>query len=111
MNQSDKFNTSSPIDGSILNIIGFYLILCFILCVVLNSILLLIFIRYKELRIPLNFFIITISICNLFGSLQFPFVIDSNFNHKYILSSKKFIIFSYLYFLIKDGQVHILDAF
>ena len=62
MNQSeyiDKFNTKSPINESILNIIGYYLIVCCFLCLLLNSILLLVFIRCKELRIPLNLFIIT----------------------------------------------------
>jgi hypothetical protein len=83
MNQTDEFNEISPLDDDLLNVIGYYLIACFCLCVLSNSVLLIIFIRYKELRVALNLFTITISICNLLSSIQFPFIIDSTFNHRY----------------------------
>ena len=80
---SQKYDAISPINEMILNITGIYMFFCFFLCVLLNSSLLLVFIRFKELlENPLNIFVASITICNLFGSIQFPFVIDSNFKHK-----------------------------
>jgi hypothetical protein len=79
----ENLNKTSPIDETTLNLIGIYLSICFLLCVSLNFLILLIFYKYKELRIPLNIFIITISACNLIASIQFPFEIYSNFQHKY----------------------------
>jgi len=58
---------SSPINSKILYTIGVYLCFVFVLCIFINAILLSVFARFKKL---------------LFGSIQFPFVIHSNFAHK-----------------------------
>lgn len=81
-------NTFSPIDKTILYAVGIYLIIVFILCIVLNSTLLLVFIRHRDLRAPINLLIITMTVFNLMGSVQFPFVIDANFKQRYIKSLK-----------------------
>lgn len=77
---------SIEIDGLTLKIVGSFLILSLILNVVLNSTLLLVFYRYRKLRTPVNMLIIVTTIFNLFGSVQFPFVIYSNIVNKYKLN-------------------------
>jgi hypothetical protein len=76
-------NHSSPISELWTRIFGFYLIIVFILCIILNSILLLVFYRNKELRIPFNMLIMFITSLNLLSTIQFPFVIHSSFSHKW----------------------------
>lgn len=75
-------NIKSPIDEQILNVVGAYLIITFFFCVVLNSLLLLVFIKYKKLRTPLNELIVVLTFVNLLGSIQFPLVIQSNLYHR-----------------------------
>jgi hypothetical protein len=73
----------SPIDPFILNIIGFYLCLTLFICLLFNTILLIIFIRFKELRNKFNIFIMGITTLNVIGSIEIPFVIYSSFKAKY----------------------------
>ena len=72
----------SPINSKILYTIGVYLCFVFVLCIFINGILLTVFARFKKLRTSLNKLIIVLTAINLFGSVQFPFVIHSNFAHK-----------------------------
>ena len=72
----------SPINKIILNIIGFYLIILFLLCILVNTKLLIIFVRFKQLHTSLNKLIIVLTLFNLLGSIQFPFLILSNFANK-----------------------------
>lgn len=72
----------SPINDTILTLIGIYLIAVFVLSVLINGLLLLIFIRNKDLVVPINIQIITMTVVNLFGSIQFPWVIHSHFNSR-----------------------------
>jgi hypothetical protein len=72
----------SPINSKILHTIGVYLIAVFLLCIFINALLLTIFARFKKLRTSLNKLIFVLTAINLFGSIQFPFVILSNFVHK-----------------------------
>ena len=74
----------SPINPITLNLIGVYLVIVFVLSVFINTILLYVFARFKQTRTALNKLIIVMTAINLFGSIQFPFVIQSNFAHKYI---------------------------
>lgn len=74
--------TLSPIGSITLKIIGFCLILNLILSLKFNALLLLTFIRCKKLRNKYNFFIITITIFNLIGCIEMPFVIHSSFKAK-----------------------------
>jgi hypothetical protein len=72
----------SPINGKILNTIGVFLFMIFLLCILVNTQLLVIFARFKQLRTSLNKLIIVLTAFNLLGSCVFPFVIHSNFVHK-----------------------------
>ncbi len=87
------FNQTSPFSSLYTNSFGIYLIIVFILCIILNSILLLVFYRNKELITPYNMLIIVITYLNLFSTPQFPFVIHSSFSQKWT-SSKYGCIFS-----------------
>ena len=86
----DKFN--SPLEPIILDAFAIFLTLIGIMCFSSNSYLAFIFIRYKELHTPLNVLIVAITLSNLSGSIQFPFVIYSNYNHKYIISCNYFLL-------------------
>lgn len=77
-----KADTISPINSIVLDFVGVYLIIVFLLCIVVNSLLLYVFVRYKKTRTALNKLIFIMTAFNLFGSIQFPFVIHSSFVHK-----------------------------
>lgn len=67
-----------------LRIIGVYCCLLFIASTISNSLLLWAFVRYKELRTPLNIFIIALVFFNLFGTIvELPFIVVSNLSCKY----------------------------
>jgi len=76
-------NVISPVNRHVLQISSIYLILILVLCISLNSFLLFIFYKHKQIRTPLNQIIIVMTIFNLIGSIQFPFVIDSFIAEKY----------------------------
>jgi hypothetical protein len=79
----DFENHSSPISEFWTRIFGIYLVVVFLLCILLNSTLLLVFYYNKELRIPFNMLIMVITSLNLLSTIQFPFVIHSTFSHKW----------------------------
>ena len=82
MNSSkiQNFNRPSPIECYKLQLIGVYCILMLMLAVCFNSLLLLVFVRYKSLRTMMNMFVLTNTLLNLVGSiLEFSLVIPSNF--------------------------------
>ena len=74
----------SPLDPLILNILGSFLLLAMLLGVILNSHLLYIFKKYKDLQTPINTFIIAITVLNLLGTIfELPWIIHSCFSHKW----------------------------
>jgi hypothetical protein len=74
----DLYEMQSSVDCGTLNIIGWYCIAVMILSVLLNSIILIVFVRYKEMRSPINTLVGSLTFLNLIGSvLEFPFVIIS----------------------------------
>ena len=75
-------NTISPINNKILDIVGVYLFIVFLMCIFVNILLLVIFIRFKQLRTSLNKLIMVLTGFNLFGSIQFPFLIHSHFAYE-----------------------------
>ena len=89
MNEKIKFDfqnktlTASTINSKILNMTGAYLVFTILLCLVVNTLLLDVFVRFKQLRTSLNKLIIVLTAFNLFGSIQFPLVIHSHFFHTY----------------------------
>ena len=80
--QLNRANTISPINFFLLDLVGVYLVIVFLLCVVVNSSLLYVFARFKKTRTTLNKLILIMTAFNLFGSIEFPFVIHSHFVHK-----------------------------
>lgn len=105
MYKEELLHLQSPLNETTLKIFGSYLIIMFMLCMVLNTVLLLIFILNKELRIPFNMTIIMITSINLLSTIQFPLVIHSSFSSKW--TSKKFgcILSGYIMYFV--GCVHV----
>ena len=50
---TDKIKIS-PINDLILNLVGVYLVIVFLLCIIVNTLLLVVFARFKQLRTTLN---------------------------------------------------------
>ena len=65
--------------------------------IVSNSLLLLVYIRFDNVRTPINKVICVMTIFNLFGCVQFPLVIYSYFVH---MSVKSCLALSCFYFLL-----------
>ena len=78
-------NVISPVNKHILTISVIYLILILFLSVILNTLLLVIYYTNKKIRTPLNQIIIIMTLFNLIGSIQFPFLIDSFMLKKYTI--------------------------
>ena len=72
----------SPLSPVLLDFIGSVLSFIFILCVMLNFIMLYVFMRYKEIRSSVNKLVMTVAVINLFSSFQFPYLIKSYFAHR-----------------------------
>jgi len=71
----------SPIDCWKLSFIATFVVVMLFLSVSSNSTLLFAFYNYKELRTPLNMFVIAMTVINLFGSIsEFTYIIVSNYS-------------------------------
>jgi hypothetical protein len=71
-------NVISPVNKHILTVSVIYLILILFLCVILNTLLLVVYYKHKKiLQTRLNQIIMIMTLFNLIGSIQFPFLIDS----------------------------------
>ncbi len=75
-------NKISPSNHFGLNLAGYYLIFVFLVGFLSNFILILVFLRYNLIKFSLNRLIFVMTVFNLIGTVQFPFVIVSNFEHK-----------------------------
>ena len=75
-------NKISPSNHFGLNLAGVYLVFVFLVGFLMNFILLLVFLRYNLYKASLNRLIFVMTVFNLIGTVQFPFVITSNFKHK-----------------------------
>jgi hypothetical protein len=74
----DPYGFISPVSCDKLHLIGIYCIIVMVLGIVFNSTILAVFLRYKEMRTPLNTLVGALTLLNLIGSfLEFPFVIIS----------------------------------
>jgi hypothetical protein len=101
----DLYNRVSPVTCWKLNIISFVFVLLFTSSFFINSILLWIFLKEKQLRTPLNSFVITFTVLSLVGSIiQGPIVIASNFFCRYFLKISNFLRYR-LRFLSTDQIV------
>ena len=103
-------NNKSPIDELTLNLVGIYLIICLVLCLVLNAILLLVFKRHKKLRTCLNMLILVMTVFNLVGSTEFPFMILNNFSDKWVWSELVCLITGFIHVFIGSFQSHSIAA-
>lgn len=106
----DEFD--SPLHPFLLNSSGVFLTLIGVTCFLSNAFLVVLFKRFKKLQTPLNVLIVVVTLSNLIGTLQFPFVIYSNFKHRYVyiyklklLTSWHILIFKYV-FLNCETFVH-----
>lgn len=85
-NLDSAFDTESPVDCFILHIIAYYLIGLFSLSFIFNVILIVVFYLNKDLRTPLNYFIIVIVMFNLFGTCtELPIVITSHLKCRFVI--------------------------
>lgn len=101
----------SPINCVVLNGIGFYM--CFLLSgvVLVNALLLLTFLNNKDLRQPINTFIIVITVLNLIGSVfEFPFVIGSTFSCRWIFGHSGCVLSAFLMYFVGCSSVYIMAA-
>ena len=108
---NNNFNQISPIEPIILDFYAYFLIIIFLLCVCCNSFLLISQSRYKELYSPsLNYLIIAITASNLFGSIQFPALIYSNFIRKWAFSKLFCHLIGWLMYFVGCMQVFLMAA-
>lgn len=76
----------SPISSVVLNGIGFYLCALMVASSIVNAILFLILVFVKELKNPINSFVLAITCLNFFGTVvELPFVIGSNFASRFLI--------------------------
>ena len=94
----------SPINDTVLYAIGIYLIIVFFSSILTNCMLLLIFIRNRDLVVPINLLIITMTGVNLFGTIQFPWVIHSHFNSRLVFKNNIY------FFQILKYKIQLLDG-
>jgi hypothetical protein len=107
----NNYNQISPIGPIILDIYAYFLTIIFLLCVSCNSFLLISQSRHKELYSPsLNYLIIAITASNLFGSLQFPVLIYSNFIRKWAFSKLLCHLVGWLMYFVGCMQVFLMAA-
>lgn len=101
----------SPIDCFICSSIAWYM--CFLLAatVTVNSFLLLTFLSSKQLRQPINTFVIFITILNLIGSiLEFPFVIGANFSCRWIFHHFGCVASAYTMYFVGCTSIYLMAA-
>ena len=93
----------------VLKLVNIYLFIIFVLSVLSNSFLLFIFLKNKNLRIPLNIFIIALTICNLFGALlEIPLVFISNMYCKWIFSDLACKLTATLMYFIGSSSIFLI---
>lgn len=87
MSLSLSYDEYSPVECYKLRLVSVLFIFMFILSITFNSLLLWTFFTFKDLRLlPLNLFVIALTINNLSGTIsEFPFVIISNFYCRFVL--------------------------
>ena len=70
-----------------LRLVGVYCLLLFLLAFSYNVALLYVFYKFKKLLVPVNMFVVALTVCNLFGVvLELPMVIMSSFKCMYVYS-------------------------
>lgn len=101
----------SPISEPVLMGLGWYM--CFLMTsvVCVNCLLLLTFLGTKDLRQPINTFVIAITLINFFGALvEFPFVIASNFARRWIWGHVGCAISGYSTYFVGCASIYMMVA-
>ena len=81
LTEYDQYNRLSPVECWKLNILAVYCVILFTSSIIINGSLMLVFIKTKELRTPVNLYLIVFTILSLIASFsEGPFVIASNFS-------------------------------
>ena len=74
----------SPVECYKLKVVAGVFIIAFVSSVYLNSSIIWIFLKTKKLNVSINFFLFSLIVYNLIGTiLEFPIVIMNNFNCRY----------------------------
>ncbi|RNA43725.1 vertebrate ancient opsin-like [Brachionus plicatilis] len=102
---------SSPVNCVNLRIIGTFTTLLFASCLLFNSILLWVFLKYKNMRSPTNIFITALTILNLVGSIiEFPFIIASKFACRWIFHHTGCVFSAFIMYFIGCLSIYLLVA-
>lgn len=107
----NKFGITSPIECYKLKIIALYCLILLILSLIFNSLLILVFMRYRKLLTTLNMFILTLTILNLIASIiEFSFVIPSNYSCKWIFDQWSCNFCGFVMYFVGCSGVYIVAA-
>lgn len=101
----------SPIDAWILFVVGWYM--CFLMSAVVsvNGMLLVTFFGSRDLRQPINTFVICVTFLNFFGALiEFPFVIASNFAGKWVFGHLGCAMSGYSAYFVGSSSIYLMMA-
>lgn len=107
----ELFGQLSPIEPYRLKMIAFYCIIVFMLSLVFNTSLLVIFMKYKKLRTSLNMFILTLTGIHLFASIsEFSFVIPSNMYGRWLTGESGCTISGFIMYTCGCTQIYMMTA-
>ena len=112
MNFSELIDSRvSPVDCHKLQLLGAYCTISLVLGVVFNSLWILIFVRYKEVRTTMNYFVFTNTILNLFGCLlEYPFIIPSCFACRWLFKETGCIISGFIMYFVGCAGIYLMTA-
>lgn len=101
----------SPINSTILHFVGWYMSFLLAFTFAINWSLLATFIGTKELRKPINTFVISITVLNLVGCiLEFPFVVGSAFSCRWIFNHIGCALSAYLMYFVGCSSTYLMAA-
>lgn len=101
----------SPVECWKLNIVGVFITIMLFLSVSANSTLLFAFYNNKDLRTPLNVFIIAMTTINLFGSIsEFTFIIASSFSCSWVFGRMGCYVSGFIMYTVGMMQIYLMAA-
>lgn len=104
-----NFSILSPLDPVIQVFFGSYLSLIFILCLFVNILFIILYIKYDEIRSnTTNLFILFISILNLTASLTLPLVIHSTFSYKWTSAKLGCILVGFVTYFTSCASLYMM---
>lgn len=108
----DRFGgIQSPIECWKLNIAAMFIVCMLFLSVSANSTLLFTFYKYKDLRTPLNVFVMAMTTINLFGSIsEFTYIIVSNFSCRWVFGKVGCFMSGFVMYSVGMMQIYLMTA-